>query len=130
MKLIINSQAVKDRACAHIQSLPLDKPKQVAITTADLRTLDQNAKMWPLLGDISKQVLWHGMKLTAEEWKDMFTASLKRQKAVPAIDGGGFVVVGTSTRKMGKKMFSDLLEVIQAFGAERQVNWSDSRREE
>jgi len=61
------------------------------------------------------------MKLTSDEWKDMLTASLKRQKAVPAIDGNGFVVVGASTSKMTKSDFSDLLTLAQAFAAEHNV---------
>jgi hypothetical protein len=88
------------------------------------RTLDQNSKLWPMLGDISKQVDWYGTKLTSEEWKDVFSASLKKQKVVPGLDGG-FVVCGQSTSKMGKKEFSDLIELMHAFGAEHQVKWSE-----
>lgn len=84
------------------------------------RTLEQNALMWPLLGKLSAGVDWYGQKLTAEEWKDVLTASLKGQKAVPGIDGG-FVVCGQSTRKMGKKEFSDLIEIIYAFAASKEI---------
>lgn len=88
------------------------------------RTLDQNAKLWALLGDVSNQVDWYGNRLTADEWKDVFTAALKRQKTVPGVDGG-FVVLGAHTSRMDKKEFSDLIEVIYAFGAEHGVEWSD-----
>lgn len=88
------------------------------------RTLDQNAKLWPMLGDVSRQVVWHGQKLTSEEWKDVFTAALKKQKAVPGIDGG-FVVCGQSTSKMGKRAFAELIELIYAFGGEHGVQWSE-----
>lgn len=84
------------------------------------RTLGQNSLLWPLLTEISKQVDWYGEKLTPENWKDILTASLKKQKAVPGIDGG-FVVLGQSTSKMGKKEFSDLLELAMAFAAEKGV---------
>ena len=86
------------------------------------RTLESNALLWVLLGEVSKQVEWYGSKLTAEEWKDVFSASLKKQKVVPALDGG-FVVCGQRTSKMTKSEFSDLIELIQAFGAERGVNF-------
>jgi hypothetical protein len=92
--------------------------------TEQTRSLDQNALMWPLLQDISRQVDWYGNKLTDEEWKDVFSASLKKQKVVPGLDGG-FVVCGQSTSKMGKKEFSDLIELIYAFGAQRKVKWSN-----
>lgn len=88
------------------------------------RTLDQNALLWPLLAAVSDQVEWYGQRLTADEWKDVFTASLKKQKAVPGIDGG-FVVCGSSTRIMSKAEFSELIELIHAFGAERNVEFDE-----
>lgn len=80
------------------------------------RTLEQNALLWPLLEKLSKGIDWYGQRLTPSEWKDVMTASLKGQKAVPGIDGG-FVVCGSSTSKMGKREFSDLIELIHSFAA-------------
>lgn len=88
------------------------------------RTLDQNSLLWPLLAEISNQVDWYGKKLTPDEWKDVFTAGLKRNKVVPGIDGG-FVVVGASTSKMDKKTFSELIELIYAFSVEHGVVFYD-----
>lgn len=88
------------------------------------RSLDQNAKMWVMLADLSRQVEWYGQRLTSEEWKDVLTAALKKQKAVPGIDGG-FVVIGARTRNMTIREMSDLVELMYAFGAERDVQWSD-----
>lgn len=88
------------------------------------RTLDQNARLWPMLQDVAKQVDWHGQKLSKEDWKEVFTASLRQQRAVPGIDGG-FVILGTSTRRMTVREFSDLIELIFAFGAEHDVEWSE-----
>lgn len=88
------------------------------------RSLDQNAKMWAMLADLSRQVEWYGQRLTSEEWKDVLTAALKKQKAVPGIDGG-FVVIGARTRNMTIREMSDLVELMYAFGAERDVQWSD-----
>lgn len=86
------------------------------------RTLEQNALLWPLLEDVAKQVEWYGSWLTTEEWKDVFTAALRKEKVVPGISGG-FVVVGQRTSKMGKREFSNLVELIYAFGAERGVRF-------
>src|SRR5262245_34075243 len=58
------------------------------IVSEPRRTLDQNAKLWPMLGDIAEQVMWHGQYLKDFDWKDVFTAALKRYRAVPGIDGG------------------------------------------
>lgn len=91
------------------------------------RTLDQNARMWAMLTDVSEQVAWHGQHLTPEEWKDVFTAALKRQKVVPGLDGG-FVVIGARTSSMTKSDLSDLMELMAAFGAEREVRFGDDAR--
>jgi hypothetical protein len=88
------------------------------------RTLEQNALMWALLTDLSEQVDWHGNKLTSDEWKDVLSASLKKQKAVPGIDGG-FVVIGARTSQMTKREMSDMCELIYAFGAEQGVIFSE-----
>jgi NAD-dependent SIR2 family protein deacetylase len=85
------------------------------------RSLDQNALLWPLLEEVAKQVVWYGQKLPAEDWKAIFTASLKRSKVVPGIEPGSFVVCGQSTSKMSKATFSELLELIHAFAAEHNV---------
>jgi hypothetical protein len=87
------------------------------------RSLDQNALLWGVLTDLSKQVKWYGQTLTKEEYKDLLTAGLKKQKAVPGIDGG-FVMVGTSTSNMTKEEMSDLITLAHAFGDEREVKWS------
>lgn len=86
------------------------------------RTLEQNSLMWPLLEDISKQVEWYGQYLTSEEWKDVITAMLKKQKVVPGIEGG-FVVLGARTSKMTKELFSELIEAIYWFGAQQGVKF-------
>lgn len=103
----------------------LDAPEGYCVEVKEkTRTLEQNAKLWAMLGDVARQIEWHGQKLTPENWKDMFSASLKRQAAVPGIDGG-FVVLGTRTSKMTKSEMGELIELMYAFGAERGVQWSD-----
>jgi hypothetical protein len=88
------------------------------------RSTEQNARMWASLQEVATQVEWHGQHLTKEEWKDVFTACLKRQKVVPGLDGG-FVVLGSSTSRMSKHELSELLECIYAFGAQRGVNFKE-----
>lgn len=88
------------------------------------RNSAQNALLWSLLGQISKQVVWHGQKLTPDNWKDLLSASLKRQTVLPGLDGG-FVVCGTSTSKMTKRDFSELCELAIAFGAQQGVEFRE-----
>jgi hypothetical protein len=106
-------QAVKDAQDGYIVTV-----------SEPTRNLDQNAALWAMLTDISRQVDWYGNKLSQEEWKSVFSSALKRQKVVPGLDGG-FVVCGQSTSKMTKSEFSELLELIAAFGANNGVKFND-----
>ena len=116
----LTGEVAKKAACREI----LAAPEGYVVTLAEpTRSLDQNSLLWPLLTEVSKQVDWYGNKLTADEWKDVFSAALKKQKVVPGLDGG-FVVCGQSTSRMSKREFSDLVELIYAFGAERGVVFS------
>lgn len=85
------------------------------------RNLEQNARMWATLHEISERVIWHGRKLDPESWKHIFTSSLKRMDVVPNLEGTGFVALGLSTSKMTKREFSDLIELINAFATERGI---------
>ncbi len=118
---LVHKQA-RQRALEALQ----DAPDGYVVTIHEpTRNLEQNAALWAALSDISKQVEWYGQRLTPDEWKDVFTASLKRQKVVPGLDGG-FVVCGLSTSKMGKSEFSQLLDLAYAFGAEKEVKFHDA----
>ena len=81
--------------------------------------------MWAMLDEIAAQVIWYDQKLIDTEWKDIFTAALKRQKVVPGLDGG-FVVLGTSTRRMTVSEMSELIELMTAFGVEHNVQFKDA----
>lgn len=121
---VLQNDLIRQRAVEAIRTAP--EGMTVTIKPAT-RSLEQNSLLWPLLTAVSQQVDWYGHKLTPDEWKDVFTAALKRQKVVPGLDGG-FVVVGASTSKMGKREFSDLLDLIFAFGAEKGVVFDDQIR--
>lgn len=88
------------------------------------RSLEQNSKMWACLTDISEQVVWHGKKLSAQDWKHILSASLYKQRAVPGLDDG-FVVLGLSTSRMTKADMSELIELAHAFGAQHEVVFSE-----
>ena len=83
----------------------------------------QNRRLWAMLADISAQVEWHGKKLGAEDWKAIFTASLRSMNVVPNLDNTGFVVLGQSTSRMTKAEMCELQELMEAFGAEKGVKF-------
>jgi hypothetical protein len=110
------------RACQSIREAP---DGYVAIVRPATRSLDQNALLWALLTDVSNQVDWYGKKLTPDDWKNVFSSSLRRLEVVPNLDGTGFVALGQHTSTMTKREFSDLCELILAFGSEHGVQWSE-----
>lgn len=127
---ILRDAAVRIRAAAYVERLSLTLPNLWEVVIRPYRytrTSEQNALMWAMLHEISVQVDWHGQKLIEEEWKDVFTAALKRQKVVPGLDGG-FVVLGTSTRRMPVSEMSELIELMSAFGVEHNVRFRDERK--
>lgn len=112
-----------NRVAGVLHAIDLSKPKVVVIRD-EKRPDVCNRKMWAMLKDVSEQVIWYGKKLTSEDWKCLFSASLEKQRAEPGLDGG-FVVMAVSTRKQSQKWFSDLFELMHAFGADHGVRWTE-----
>lgn len=126
----IRNRIIQQNAVSAVQQILPDITKPIIVTIQErTRTLEQNAKLWACLNDVSRQINWHGRWLDSESWKAIFTAALKKQDVVPNLNGDGFVVLGQSTRKMTVIEFGDLLELINAFGAEHGVKWSNEARE-
>lgn len=122
---LLRDANVRQHVISTIQQLPTDSTKPLQITIQEeTRSLAQNRMLWACLNDVSSQVVWYGRKMEPESWKNVFSASLKKQDTVPGIDGG-FVVLGQSTSKMRVGEMRDLIELIHAFGAERGVRFSD-----
>lgn len=87
------------------------------------RSVPQNSRMWAMLTAVSEQLVWHGMKLSPEDWKLVFMDALNRElRIVPNIDGTGFVNLGTSTSRLTKAEHSDLTMIIEAFAAKHEIN--------
>lgn len=108
--------------CSHVMKAPLGYVVTIAEPT---RNLEQNAKMWAMLKELSEQTDWHGNKLNPDEWKDLLSAGLVQSKVVPNLTGNGFVILGQRTSKLSKSQFAALIELITAFGVERGVVFSD-----
>lgn len=92
------------------------------------RSLPQNDLMWSRLTEIAVQVDWHGQKLAPGDWKDMFTAALRKARVVPNLDGDGFVLLGLRTSDMSKEEMTNLLDLIDAFAAERGITFHENVR--
>lgn len=121
--IIVNSNADRQRAALWCSKAPYGCRIEFK---EQKRSTDQNAKMWACLTDIAQQVPWHGIKLTADDWKLVFLDALKREnRIVPNIDGNGFVNLGRSSSDLSKSEMADLITIILAFGDRQSVTWTD-----
>lgn len=104
----------------------------------------QEEKYHAMIGDIAKQCEFIGQKWDTEEWKrlliDAFVRVMREQakadnkpdpfgdhgRVIPSLDGSGIVQLGIQSRRFSKPMASQFIEYLYAWGAERNVTWSDN----
>lgn len=123
--IILNRQRDREKAVSWIRQAPFG-------TRVDFkhsrRTIPQNDRMWAMLTDLSKQVTWHGVRLTPQDWKLMMLSALKKElRIVPNLDGDGFVNLGQSSSDLSKTEMAELIELIAHFGATRGVKFGDEK---
>lgn len=91
------------------------------------RSDPQNAKFWAMLNEVADQVVWHGAKLAAEDWKFIFLDAYKREvRVAPSIDGRGFVSLGRSSSDLSVAEMADVITLIEMFGANHGVKFKES----
>jgi hypothetical protein len=121
--LILNGDQARARAAAWIAKAP---PLTRVEFRETKRSNEQNARLWACLTDIAQQHDYHGVKLSPDDWKLLFLDQLEREvRAVPNLDGTGFVNIGTSSSKLSKKEMGDMLELIHAYAAMHGITLHD-----
>lgn len=118
------------RAFERCQELLLIGNVEVSIKSVKgTRSLKQNDCMWAMLKDVSNQIMWpvdgEMQHLSAEEWKHIFSSALSKETRVAVGLEGGFVVLGKSTSSMTQRQMSEMIDIIGAFGADRDIVWTD-----
>lgn len=99
----------------------------VAIREAT-RTTEQNSKLWAMLGDVCRQKNWHGVRLSPNDWKTLFMESLwSETRMVPNMGGNGFVNLGRSSSQLTISEMSDMIELMNAWGANNGVTWTEPK---
>jgi hypothetical protein len=97
----------------------------VVTVKAGDRTLDQNAKLWAMLTDISRAKP-EKRQWTPETWKCAFMHSLGHQvQFAEGLDGSGPFPLGFRSSKLSKPQMADLITVILEYGDRHGVQWSD-----
>lgn len=82
------------------------------------RSLPQNDRLWSMLTEVAEQKPYHGLRLSADDYKILFLDALKREvRMIPNLDGNGLVSLGRSSSDLSKEEMSDLIELISAWGA-------------
>ena len=109
--LTITGEVARKAICRHV--LTADEGYIVTIAEPS-RNLEQNAKMWAMLNDIARQVMWpiNGVPthITPEDWKDLITAGLAKHQRIAQGLEGGVVMLGSRTSRMSKKELAEIVD--------------------
>ncbi len=119
LKLV--SGRVRERAKVIIDAAP---DGWIVSVREPTRSLDQNARLWAMLTDISK-AMPHGRRHTPEDWKCLFMHACGWDvQFLDGLDGRPFPSGFRSSHTTVKQM-TDLITFIYAYGDERGVVWSE-----
>jgi hypothetical protein len=123
--LILNGKVDREKAARWIAKAPVGTRVEFK---ASKRSIPQNDRMWAMLTVLSENLLWHGQRLTPDDWKLVMLDGLSQEvRAVPAIDGRGFVNLGRSSSSLTKDEMTQLMDLMEAFAAQHGVNLSEEQ---
>jgi len=121
--LILATPEIRAKACRWIMAAPdrsrlrLDEPK---------RSLDQNAKFHAMLTELTAQKpTLNGVKMDADSWKLVLLQALGTEmRMLPTLDGDGWFPMGHRSSRLSVRQFSDLVELLYAYGAKEGIVFS------
>lgn len=91
----------------------------------ETRSEEQNRKLWPMIDDLRRQIPELAER-TRDDIKLQFLNALGvEMRFLPTLEGEGVFPVGLRSSTLTKAQFSGLLELLYAYGAKRDVQWSD-----
>lgn len=115
--------------------LQFGKPVRVQIDEKQpTRSLEQNAMLHAICGDIARQRQWAGQWIDTEGWKRLLcdawarTEGKAQGRVVPSLDGCSVVNLGIQTRKMKVADMADLITFAQAWAVDNGVQLGDERK--
>jgi len=119
--VILRGDSQRMLAKALIDKAPVDAVVTVKEAT---RNLDQNARLWAMLSDISRAKP-EGRTMTAELWKAVFMAACGHEvQFLNGLDGLPFPAGFRSSRLTVRQM-ADLITFVAAYGDQHGVRWSE-----
>ena len=119
--LKLTGDAARRAAIREINAAPAG---HVVTISEPKRSLDQNAKMWAMLSDISAAKP-EGRKHTPEVWKCLFMSACGHAVQFEiGLDDKPFPV-GFRTSRLSKHQMADLITFVAEYGDRHGVKWSD-----
>lgn len=127
---ILISEQVRRNALKAVMDAPAGHAVRIAPAT---RSLDQNAFLHALCGDIAKAgTAWAGKPRDADEWKVLLVSGHTKATAgeveiVPGLENE-FVNIRESTARMSVSRAASLIEYVLAFCAVHGIELHETRR--
>lgn len=120
--VILRGPSQRDLAARLIAVAPVDAVVQVS---EPKRNLDQNARLWAMLSDVSRAKP-EGRRWTPEVWKAAFM-HLRGHQCLFAegLDGSGPFPVGFRSSRLTVRQMADLITVVGEYGDRHGVKWSE-----
>lgn len=120
---LIHLRGDSQRALARslIDAAPADAVVRIEPPT---RTLDQNAKMQAMLGDVSRAKP-EGRRHTPDVWKAVFMNACGHDVQFETGLNGEPFPIGFRSSRLSVAQMSDLIEFIAEYGARHRVRWSN-----
>ena len=120
--VILRGQRQREFARSLIERAPLDA---VVTVKEGTRSLDQNAKMWAMLSDISRAKP-EGRTMRPDLWKGAFMAALGHEvQWINGIDGHPPFPADSRSSRLSKSEMADLITFMQEYGDRHSVEWLD-----
>ena len=122
--IILRGDVQRQLAKRLIDAAPVDAVVNVREAK---RTIDQNAKLWAMLSDVSRAKP-DGRCHTTEVWKCLFMQACGHEvQFLMGLDGNPFPS-GFKSSRLSVRQMCELIDFIDAWGSERGVQWMETRR--
>lgn len=86
-----------------------------------LSTNDQRRLLNAACGDLASQLVWHGNRLTKDDWRHLLSGTVLGWRMLPGIDRGegvapGFIMLGGSSMKLSTAQCAQAIELAFMIG--------------
>ncbi|MEQ3625941.1 MAG: recombination protein NinB [Celeribacter sp.] len=120
--VILKTPAERQQAAAWVQNAP---HATVVTFKKPGRTIPQNARLWAMLTEVSRQAMHMGHRKSPDLWKALFMNACGHASQFEMGLAGEPFPVGFRSSKMSKEQMSELIEFIMSWGAENGIHFRD-----